>query len=334
MANEQQVNELLAKIDKALAYQDKDLITRTDWGLITFEEAGQDITRMFTVLAPLKELPLEYLPDQAIDEMVSPLDYVTTTLEGIDAYDIRQANHNETHDNLITETHASADSLYIQAAPWIPFLAYQKGDVAQNIQALTDSRQEARNILETTGEYCEEKEKEIDDIITTAREASAAAGAAVFTEDFKKEAQELADTGKTWLTATGVFASLTVVVAIAFAFWFQLPSGVDTGGILQRVGSKFVLLGILFGATLWCGRIYRAQMHQSATNKHRGLSIQTVQAFHHSAADPAVKDTVVLEAARAIYANVPTGLVDVGTQGQGTRVIEVAKSVISKSPSE
>ncbi len=46
----------------------------------------------------------------------------------------------------------------------------------------------------------------MDDIIAKAREASAQAGAAVFSKDFDKEATKLAEKAEKWLTATALLA--------------------------------------------------------------------------------------------------------------------------------
>jgi hypothetical protein len=111
--------------------------------------------------------------------------------------------------------------------------------------------------------------------------------------------------------------------------WFTTAdAGLDSGQIIQKIGTKLFVLGTLFTATLWCGRMYKATMHQSATYRHRGLSIQTLEAFHHSAADPTAKDAVVMEAARAVFGSTPTGLISEGGAGSdpATRIIEVTKS--------
>ena len=56
--------------------------------------------------------------------------------------------------------------------------------------------------------------------------------------------------------------------------------------------------------------------------------MQTLQAFHKAAEDPAVKDAVVLEeAARAVYENVPSGYIgrQATEQGGNGRMLEVVR---------
>ena len=298
----------------------------------------ENLNLVFALLTSLKILPLGPLPNSISESMNSLLVEFIRVLEDIDQFNIQHPNSSRTHENLVNTARDRAEKLYTHVATWLPFLAHQDAGIDQHIQQITESAQEAKDILAAAETFHKEmtekinvRVEEIDSTMTVVREKAIAAGTGVFTEDFKKEADRLTCNGIKWLIATGAFAFATVSTAIVFAFCLQPPSDIDTGGMLQVVGSKIVLLGILFGTTIWCGRIYRSQMHQAATNKHRALSIQTVQAFHHASVDPTVKDAVVLEAARAIYAHVPIGLVDVAQQDQSSKIIEITKAIVPKS---
>lgn len=174
------------------------------------------------------------------------------------------------------------------------------------------------------------KAKEIDDIITKAREASAGAGAAVFTRDFNGEATKLSDKATKWLIAAAALGLATLVVAVLT--WFWTHAGLDSGQIWQKVASKFIALSILLTATLWCGRVYKALMHQSAMNRHRALSLQTFQAFTAAASDIQTKDAVLLEATRSIFAQGITGYVDSASSSADSeaRIIEIVKSIVPR----
>ena len=326
MATEEQTKPLIESIDKALGFQKKDMISRSEWGSITFDKAKNDLDRIFAILSHLKLLPLEHLTDQAITQINSQLNEVIKHLESIDSFNIEQANPPQIRDNLVAAIHQQADQFYTVATPWIPFLAYQKGDVSKNIEVLTKSVQDANEIVEKAKEDIERKEEEIQEIITKAREASAAAGAAVFTKDFLRESDALRETAMKWLIATAIFALLTA--GAAGAMWYWVEPGLDNSQLLQKFGSKLAVLAVLFTATMWCGRIYRALMHQSSTNRHRGLSLQTFQAFSSAAADPQTKEAVLLETTRAIFSSSPSGYIESKSGGneQDVRIIELAKS--------
>lgn len=73
-------------------------------------------------------------------------------------------------------------------------------------------------------------------------------------------------------------------------------------------------------------------MHQSTINRHRALSIKTLQAFSAAVEDTSTKDAVVLEATRAVFGNVPTGYIDSkSSPDSDIKVFEVAKSVLPKT---
>ena len=328
MAAAESVNALKDRIDVGLKFKESALIERTDWGTITFEGAESDFKRIFDILGHLKLLPLEYLTDQALNQILSSVNDVISVLEKIDAFTIEQANPTGVRDQLASQIHTQSDQFYTNATPWIPFLAYQKGDVAENINALTKSVKNAETLISDAQVDITIKRGEIDKIIVSAREASAGAGAAVFTEDFDKEAKAKESSASKWLVASGFLATATIVFSLVM--WVYTEPGLDNSQLIQKLGSKLAILAILFTATMWCGRIYKALMHQTATNRHRALSLQTFQAFSSAASDNQIKDAVLMEATRAIFSNNSTGYLDSkeNTGDSGVKIIEVVKSTI------
>lgn len=330
MANAELTGQLSDAIKQTIDLKNKSLVSRPEWGTIKFSNAKHDFQRIFSLLSYLSILPLEYLTDQAANQIKNEINQTRPILEQIDKFTIEQPNAPQTRDGLITQIHQAADRLYTAASAWIPFLAYQKGDVAQNIEKLSTSVSTASEMVEKAKQEIETKVKEIDNIITKAREASAAAGAAVFTQDFDKEATQLSDKATKWLIAAAALGLATFVIAVLTWFWTQ--AGLDSGQVWQKVASKFIVLSILLTATLWCGRVYKALMHQSAMNRHRALSLQTFQAFTAAASDVQTKDAVLLEATRSIFAQGVTGYVDSASTPTDSeaRVIEIVKSIIPK----
>lgn len=329
MTDTQLTGKLSEAIKETLGFKDKSLISRPEWGVITFTNAQRDLERIFSLLSYLSILPLVYLTDQAINQITDRINQTKPHFNQIDSFNIEQPNATQTRDGLITQVHQAADGLYTAAASWIPFLAYQKGDVAENINRLSASVSTANEMVDKAKGEIETKKKQIDDIITKAREASAAAGAAVFTQDFDREATKLSDNAGKWLKAAAALGSATFVIAVLTWFWTQ--TGLDSGQIVQKVASKFIVLSILLTATLWCGKIYKALMHKSAINRHRALSLQTFQAFSSAASDLQTKDAVLLETTRSIFSQSMTGYVDSATSADSdARVIEIVKSIVQK----
>lgn len=318
-SSKENITKLRNSIDAALEFQDQDIIRRGNWGTITFEAAEDDLERIFSVLSHLKLLPLDGLTNRALTQITQSLQEVEQSLNAINEFTIEQANPTQVRDQLASQLGKSSDQFYEVATPWIPFLAYQKGDVAKNIEELTQSVSNASELINGARNDITKKKSEIDDIITQAREASAAAGAAVFTKDFDQEAIIQKTAAFRWLIATGILGFLTLVAAV-LTWWVGLNTNVEGFNLLQAFGGKIAILVVFFTATLWCGRVYRALMHQATLNRHRALGLQTFQAFSVAASDDASKDAVLLETTRSIFSAGSTGYLDIQDQNNAQEI--------------
>lgn len=330
--NEQQLNELKKQIDQFLSFDKEKLIARPEWGAITLEEVRSDFDRIYSIVNYLKVLPLEFLTANAINSIRNEIQQINSLFDSINKFSLESGTSPAQQRNqFISQVQNQADSLYANASPWIPFLAYQKGDVERNIEALTSSVKEAQKLVDGAKSNIGQKGKEIDDIIIKAREASASAGAAIFTQDFKKEAADLKKTAQLWLKVTAGLSAITLLASALL--WYFTEAGLDQGQIWQKITTKIVVLGILVTATVWCGKIYRALMHQSAVYQHRALSIQTLQAFSAAVQDIQIKDVVVLEAAKAVFSTAATGYIDSSKDSSegSIKILEIAKNVLPKS---
>lgn len=274
----------------------------------------------------LRVLPLDYLTDSVADRMRNAIQQVKPFFERIEKFSIEQSNPTEVRNSAIAELRQRTDPMMETVTPWIPFLAYQKGDISENISKLSKAITQANSVLDTTKKDIERKSAEIDGIITKAREASAGAGAAVFTQDFLKESTVIEASAIPWLRAAATFGLLTLIVASVTWFWTQ--AGLDHGQIFQKVASKLVALSVLFAATVWCGRIYKALRHQAAINKHRALSLQTFQAFSSAAPDAQTKSAVLIESTRSIFALHDTGFIESSGSDRESNIIEIAKTAM------
>lgn len=326
MADQKVADTTRLSAETALELRSEDLIKRPAWGTLSFEVAEKDLDRIYGILSHLVLLPLEHLTDQTLSQIDAQIAAVTETLGKLDSFAIEQTNPTQVRDQLVGEVHQRADAFYAAATPWIPYLAYVRGDVEQNIQSLTGAVIDARKLVADAKDDIEKKSKTIDKIVVAAREASATAGAAVFTQDFEKEAKRLTGQSKSWLAAAAVLAGIGV--ALAVVIFFTAEQGLDTGQLVQKSAARLAVLAALFAGAFWCGRVYKALMHQASVNRHRALSLQTFQAFSRAAKDDATRDAVLLEATRAVFGAVATGLI--GTEpsaGSGLHVVEIARRI-------
>ena len=150
MANETIIMQLKAVISGVLTFQNKELISRPEWGSIKFDAAAQDFERTFSILNQLNILPVEFLSDPTVENIRTKLQNVGQVLRRIDEFSLEQGNPPQLRSGLVAELHSTVDDLFLESASWIPFLALQKGDVSKNMEALTKSIADAKALVDDT----------------------------------------------------------------------------------------------------------------------------------------------------------------------------------------
>lgn len=328
MSTPTQIQEIKKLAEQINGLNRDSLVKRSKWGEITFETSKTDYDRVFGFSDQVSVYPLEALPDSVASTFISCLKDVYSRLSQIDVFSINQGNASSTQAALAQGLHGSADRLIESCAQWIPFLAYQNGDVLRNINALVERTREAERILERTKTECSTKQDELGVIIQAARDASAGAGAAVFTADFLDESKRLEASARHWLIATASMAVFTVIVA-GF-FWWHAEASLDQGQVFQKLTTKLFVLALMLTGTLWCGKCYKALTHLVVVNRHRGLGLRTLQAFANATTDPQTKDAVLLEVTRSVFGTVSTGYVDGIAADNDHKFVEIVRSAMPK----
>lgn len=333
MANEALVKQFRDLINDCTQSTVDELLINPDWGKINFEGCRPEIERTYTMLSQFKLLPLELLPDGPTQQIVGSLPPIKQTLDQIRSFSVELGNPTGTRDQLISEIKSRADQFFSAAHLYIPYLAYQHGDVQRNIEELTRSVEQAALLVDGTKKNIEQKGEEITNIIVTAREAAASVGVAHFSADFNAEADAQDDSAGNWLKATAGLAIATVVAAILMAFIPIMPEA-TTPQVIQLFTSKIVILGLSFTATIWCGRLYKSARHQSVINRHRANALRTFQAFTKAASDDAARNAILMETTKSIFVITPSGYLENEViQDGGLKIIEVIKSATQAAAS-
>ena len=344
MADETAVNELeraCNKIAELLSYKSK-FISRPEWGAINFENARNDIETVFWIVEEIKTLPNYILPQETVQKAVQHLISIHNVMIEIYRFEISQGDPSSLRDDLSNELKQELQATLSTIGIWLPLLALRAGEIENWAAKMKETSAEVTGILQDTTAHAETQKAEIEKISEAARgaagEAGAAAeaargaageaGAAEFTHEFRTEAEIVERRGRIWLLPTCIFsvAALLLASATMFGLFGDTPDNVWEA--VYELGGRVVAISVLFYAAVWSGRIVLANMHLASVNKHRAVSLQTLQAFHRAAEDGAAKDAVVLEAARAVYENVPSGYIakQAAEGGSGMRTIELIRN--------
>ena len=149
-----------------------------------------------------------------------------------------------------------------------------------------------------------------------------------FEHYYGDEVIRLNNSVKIWIAVTSFMAFITLLVCAYFASGFGGLSFTtivineqtfSTATIFDKPAinnypwqlalPKTAFIAVLIGMTIWCGKVTRALMHQRTINRHREVSMKTLETFYTSAIDQSAKDTVLIEASKAAFGNVPTGFI-------------------------
>ena len=330
MLSENALTNLRDAIESITKYRDLDLVRRDEWGKITFDSVEQHITSAINMTSALAEMPLESLTDHAARELQSPMPAVAAQLASIDSFAIDQGDPSTTRNHISNEVKRNVEQMHVQYSRWIPYLAYQRGDIDENIKKIEDAIQQAHALLDDGKANLEETKAEVNRIVDATRQAAAGAGVATFTHAFDEEAKKLAAESQKWFKGMIWCSAGTLAAIVLLYFLPALPANPETWQIVRNAFMKVSAIAVLFNGIVWCARMYRARSHQTAVNRHRALSLQTFQAFVEATDDVRTRDAVLLAATKSIFANVSTGLVEerASHEDPSVQFLEIGKQSI------
>ncbi len=314
-----------------------DLIHKTEWGAINFEAAETDVSSVLHMAKDLVSLPVELLPDSVLDQGRNTAEQFLKPLQQLETFSLTTAGDiNHRRNELVNTLHRESENFSQHIGLWIPFLAYHRGDAEENIQklnkAIASTQEKGEEFLRRLGE----KNNEASQLIANIQSASAEAGVAVFTQDFSEESKQNDRVAKRWLFASSVLAVITLVILGCF-YWqsLNLPETLDLAHMLPAFGCRVLIISVLFTATLWCGRMYKAMRNQALQNRHRALGLKTFRAFADATSDPQTRDAVLRETTHTIFSSTPTGLIADSTSNDvDPSIVQIAGGMLSNATSK
>ena len=328
MATQENIKQFYELIVSCLKTDVNDLISSSDWGKLNFKDVKSEIEKLFQMLTHLKTLPIEFLPDAELIKLIAELNNSNAILNNIRQFSIDEQNPSRVRDQYARQIVTTVDAFYTIAQLWIPYLAYQNGDVQKNIEAINNSVEKASSILDKTKADIEVKKEEIDSVVLAAKEASATVGVEHFSANFAEEATTHKTNATKWLVTTVTLVVLTLLSTVLLYCFVTIGDNATTPQIIQVLSTKIVLISIFFTATLWAGKMYKATIHQMIINKHRSNSLRTFQAFIKASNEVSTRDAVLMETTKSIFSILPSGYIDneKSASSNNTSIIEVIKN--------
>lgn len=157
--NDSEFTALNEELERFSKFDKERLIKRPDeWGKISFEDYRLDFERIYEIANYLEILPISELTRNALNTIKTELHHINNLFDQINKFSIETSNPVEQRNQLAGQIQSRSESFYTQTTPWIPFLAYKKGDVSKNIEGLTNSVKQGQQIVEDAKKNCQRKD--------------------------------------------------------------------------------------------------------------------------------------------------------------------------------
>ncbi len=313
-----QLNKSLARIEG----QSADSFTRSELGVLGFDEARDEIEAALGDLRAIRTLPLTSIPE----ELLRPLAQQTNQLVGA-------------LDQLIA-LNPSSNNLQNERNNFLRRLGDDRASLIRLIGLLFGyfGSQDAARIREHAAREASKIHQLLDSAeaaVSAIRSATAEQGVEQHADIFAAEAKNHQRWAKYWLWASAILFGLLGVAAffnLRFLWTRAATAATEDAGIaLELIAGKLILFSALSFSVVWASRNYRAHRHNAVLNRHRSNALATFQTFVEGTAREDIRDAVLLRATEAVFGTATTGYLarEPDSAGSG-QVIEVVRGLIGK----
>lgn len=295
-------------------------------GLIYFE-------RILDMMSELKQSNLSILPLPQLDNLEQIIQQFQNYFDQITSFSASNGNPISTRDNILNQLISLYNSYYINLMQYISITSLSKDSLKVKeiefetlLKNLNDLITDRLKDIDTKYENIIGIEEKTMSILESAKLSSAKIGIAQHANYFETESKEHTKTAKLWLGAT-VFIGLITIGWGYFGF-SSTNSAISVGDAISILGSKVIVLSVLYYILVWCAKNYNASRHNYIINKHRKNALHTFESFVKSADDIETKNAVLIQATQSIFSNQPSGYVNKESDQDSTsKVIEIMRNI-------
>ena len=272
---------------------------------------------------------MHLLPRNVFAQAAARLSQIVQVFDQIDKFRISEGDAVALRDSISDQFRQIVEAAISEIGVYLPLLALRSGEIENWSIKAKEIGADMTRMMQDVRDQTDKGMKDIRSSVDAARAAAGEAGAAEFTHEFRRESEIVEKRAKIWLWPTAILSLIALTLSFLFSFGIFSGSTQTVWDAVYGLGGRVIAISVLFYASVWSGRIVLANMHLANVNKHRAVSLQTLQAFRQAAEDTSTKDAVVLEAARAIYENVPSGYIgrQAADQNMGSRTVEFIRGI-------
>lgn len=308
-------------------------LIRPDLGAANLEQGVPVMKMTLSLFSDLRSLELNVLPLDVLRLMSRRTQVTIDRLQQIRDFSLDHPNPTERRNGLLTQLDDDYYQHVSQLGSHLGYLLLKKTDFNTLDAAARDKMRELDDFTKNTRAEQDRIRQEMDAALLSVQAAAAKAGVAQQSIVFEKQVEEDRTRSRRWL---GTVVALTVISGTAA--WSLLyswaPSADTTAQVVREVGGRFAVLALLAFVLGFTVRQYTASKHNETVNIHRQNALRTFETFVSAADDQETKDTVLLEATRAIFSPQSSGFLRSGRDPDSpSTIVEVIRRLSSSQSS-
>ena len=301
----QQRKDLRTSLDSVLNIQPESLVREEELGKqLNFKQGLTYFIRIHKLFKELSECIFDDVPYRTLRTLTNHTNEVLGSLNAIRGFSIDQSSNPTAQRNSFLK---GPQDVWEKITPDIKeYIAYahprvkEMGGLVQQAEGAIAKVKEKEAEL---GAQADKILKGMQDSEAAVRATVAKVGVGHHAINFEEEAKSHRRQAYYWLAAAALFAGGIVGYAI---YYLPTQLGEDSGGVLtarlvQLILSRVIVVSILSFGLVFCGRQYAASRHNFVVNRHRQNALRSFETFASAAIEPATKDSVLIQATRAIF---------------------------------
>lgn len=163
-----------------------------------------------------------------------------------------------------------------------------------------------RTVADKANTAANDATKIADHALQTATNAAGIAAAKPLVEHFEDRIKGLKWPFGIWILGALVFFVSTVLFIIFVKNILDVPNPEKAGEVTLFISSKLIIVALLVGGMIWCGRLFRDAYDKRGFYYHKIAITKTYQVFMESTVEPDTKDAILNEALKHIFASPPS----------------------------
>lgn len=324
---EKERKQVAETVEKLLGIKPSTLVRKEVLGEYSFEkelplfEEIHDFYKEFDVAAinPVPEKTLQNINDytsKIVDsfQRISSLKLAGTHGLSVDSSKL----------NLITELNQRWLSAYTSITPLLILDRRRLLNVESKEKEISRLETDFREMISNTLGDLKQANIQKDELLDALKTAAAEGGVSRQSIHFSGLCKQFRNLCIMWVIFAVLFG---VAIGIYALCGFKpLIGDVTWQSLINHFGPRLVTISVLFTGLVFCVRNFLAASHNLTVNRHRQVALDTFETFRSASKDDRVKDFILMEAAKTIFAHQSTGyLKGEADSPQFNQITEVVK---------